>query len=59
MKKRKIKIYGLRKRWLVNSLSPIILVALLVAVTFCAGMVTLRMVMREEGKRLWSHGGIS
>ena len=38
MKKRKIEIYGLRKRWLVNSLSPIFIVVLLVAVTFCVGM---------------------
>jgi len=39
MQTKKIKITGLRKRWLVNSLSPIFVVALLVAVTFCVGMV--------------------
>ncbi|MBR2895422.1 MAG: HAMP domain-containing histidine kinase [Oscillospiraceae bacterium] len=38
MKKRKIEIYGLRKRWLVNSLSPIFVVVLLVSVAFCVGM---------------------
>ncbi len=38
MKKRKTEFYGLRKRWLVNSLSPIFIVVLLVAVTFCVGM---------------------
>ncbi len=38
MKKRKIEIYGLRQRWLINSLSPIFVVVLLVAVTFCVGM---------------------
>jgi len=51
MKKRKIKIYGLRKRWLVNSLSPIILVALLVAVTFCVGMVNYYYNMMFDGLR--------
>lgn len=37
-KKRKLEIYGLRQRWLINSLSPIFIVVLLVAVAFCVGM---------------------
>ena len=37
--KQTTKIYGLRKRWLVNSLSPIFVVAVLVAMTFCVIMV--------------------
>ena len=37
-KLRKIEIYGLRQRWLINSLSPIFVVVLLVAVAFCVGM---------------------
>ena len=50
-KKRKIKISGLRRRWLVSSLGPIFLVALLVAVTFCAAMVNYYYNMMEDGLR--------
>ena len=35
MANNKIEITGLRKRWLVSSLSPIFVVALLIAGTFC------------------------
>ncbi len=38
MKKRKMEIHGLRQRWLINSLSPIFIVVLLVAIAFCVGM---------------------
>ena len=38
MKSRKIEITGLRKRWLINSLSPIFAVAVLLAGVFCAGI---------------------
>ncbi len=46
-----VHIYGLRKRWLINSLSPIFVVALLVAVTFCVGMVNYYYGMMEDGLR--------
>jgi len=49
VKQRKIKITGLRKRWLVNSLGPIFIVALLVAVTFCVGMVNYYYNMMHDG----------
>ena len=39
MGRNRIEITGLRKRWLVSSLSPIFVVALLVVGTFCVGMV--------------------
>ncbi len=51
MQTKKIKITGLRKRWLVNSLSPIFVVALLVAVTFCVGMVNYYYNMMLDGLR--------
>ena len=38
MANNKIEITGLRKRWLVSSLSPIFVVALLIAGTFCVVM---------------------
>lgn len=38
MKKHKIEINGLRKRWLINSLAPIFMVVLLVTVIFCVVM---------------------
>ena len=38
MANNKIEITGLRKRWLVSSLSPIFIVALLIAGTFCVVM---------------------
>ena len=49
MQKHEIKITGLRKRWLVNSLGPISIVALLVAVTFCVGMINYYYNMMEDG----------
>lgn len=51
MQAKKIRITGLRKRWLVNSLSPIFVVALLVAVTFCVGMVNYYYNMMLDGLR--------
>ena len=50
--KKKMKIYGLRKRWLVNTLGPIFAVALLVAATFCVGMVNYYYNMMQDG--LWT-----
>ena len=49
--KQTTKIYGLRKRWLVNSLSPIFVVALLVAMTFCVIMVNYYYNMMLDGLR--------
>ena len=37
-KHKKIRITGLRKRWLINSLAPVFAVALLLAGVFCAAM---------------------
>ena len=51
MQRKKIEITGLRKRWLANSLSPIFVVALLVAVTFCVGMVNYYYNMMLDGLR--------
>ena len=48
-KKRKIEIYGLRQRWLVNSLSPIFVVVLLVAVAFCVGMTNYYYTAMRDG----------
>jgi len=50
-KRRAISISGLRKRWLVSSLGPIAVVAVLVAVTFCAAMVNYYYNMMEDGLR--------
>ena len=50
-KKRKIEIYGLRQRWLVNSLSPIFIVVLLVAVAFCVGMTNYYYNAMRDGLR--------
>ena len=50
-KKTQTRIYGLRKRWLVNSLSPIFVVALLVAMTFCVVMVNYYYNMMLDGLR--------
>ena len=49
VKPRKIEITGLRKRWLISSLSPILVVLLLVAGTFCAGMANYYYNMMLEG----------
>ena len=51
MKKRKIEIYGLRQRWLINSLSPIFIVVLLVAVAFCVGMTNYYYNAMRDGLR--------
>ena len=51
VKKRKIEIYGLRQRWLINSLSPIFVVVLLVAVTFCVGMTNYYYNAMRDGLR--------
>ena len=49
MKPKKIEITGLRKRWLISSLSPILVVLLLVAGTFCAGMANYYYNMMLDG----------
>ena len=49
VKPRKIEITGLRKRWLISSLSPILVVLLLVAGTFCAGMANYYYNMMLDG----------
>ena len=49
MKTKKIEITGLRKRWLISSLSPILVVLLLVAGTFCAGMANYYYNMMLDG----------
>ena len=49
--KQTTKIYGLRKRWLVNSLSPIFVVAVLEAMTFCVIMVNYYYNMMLDGLR--------
>ena len=49
--KQTTKIYGHRKRWLVNSLSPIFVVAVLVAMTFCVIMVNYYYNMMLDGLR--------
>jgi len=49
--KNRIEITGLRKRWLISSLSPIFVVALLVAVTFCVGMTNYYYSMMLDGLR--------
>ena len=51
MGKNRIEITGLRKRWLISSLSPIFVVALLVAVTFCVGMTNYYYSMMLDGLR--------
>jgi len=51
VKKRRIEIYGLRQRWLINSLSPIFVVVLLVAVTFCVGMTNYYYNAMRDGLR--------
>lgn len=48
-KKNHIEITGLRKRWLVNSLSPIFVVALLIAGTFCVVMANYYYNMMLDG----------
>ena len=48
-KKNRMEITGLRKRWLVSSLGPIIVVALLVAGTFCVVMVNYYYNMMLDG----------
>ena len=52
MKKKKMGITGLRKRWLVNTMGPTFVVALLVAATFCVGMVNYYYNMMQDG--LWT-----
>ena len=47
----KIEITGLRKRWLVSSLSPIFVVALLIAGTFCVVMANYYYNMMLDGLR--------
>ena len=49
MGRNRIEITGLRKRWLVSSLSPIFVVALLVVGTFCVGMVNYYYNMMLDG----------
>ena len=49
MKPSRIGITGLRKRWLVSSLGPIFVVALLTAGTFCAGMANYYYNMMLDG----------
>ena len=49
VKPRKIEITGLRKRWLISSLSPILVLLLLVAGTFCAGMANYYYNMMLDG----------
>ncbi len=49
MANNKIEITGLRKRWLVNSLSPIFVVALLIAGTFCVVMANYYYNMMLDG----------
>ena len=49
VKPKKIEITGLRKRWLISSLSPILVVLLLVAGTFCAGMANYYYNMMLDG----------
>ncbi len=49
MQKHEIKITGLRKRWLVNALGPIFVVALLLAVVFCVGMVNYYYNLMQDG----------
>ena len=51
MGKNRIEITGLRKRWLISSLSPIFVVALLVAGTFCVGMANYYYNMMLDGLR--------
>jgi len=51
VKKRKTESYGLRQRWLINSLSPIFVVVLLVAVTFCVGMTNYYYNAMRDGLR--------
>ncbi|MDE6935473.1 MAG: HAMP domain-containing histidine kinase [Oscillospiraceae bacterium] len=51
MGKSKIEITGLRKRWLISSLSPIFVVALLVAGTFCVGLANYYYNMMQDGLR--------
>ena len=46
-----MEITGLRKRWLLSSLSPIFVVALLVAGTFCVGMANYYYNMMLDGLR--------
>ena len=48
MGKTKIEITGLRRRWLISSLGPILVVALLVAGTFCVVMEIGRASCRER-----------
>ncbi len=49
MGKNRIEITGLRKRWLVSSLGPILVVALLVAGTFCVVMANYYYNMMLDG----------
>ncbi len=49
MANNKIEITGLRKRWLVSSLSPIFVVALLIAGTFCVVMANYYYNMMLDG----------
>ncbi|MCI9055847.1 MAG: HAMP domain-containing histidine kinase [Oscillospiraceae bacterium] len=49
MGKTKIEITGLRRRWLISSLGPILVVALLVAGTFCAVMANYYYNMMLDG----------
>ena len=49
MANNRIEITGLRKRWLVSSLSPIFVVALLVAGTFCVVMANYYYNMMLDG----------
>ena len=49
MANNKIEITGLRKRWLVSSLSPIFVVALLLAGTFCVVMANYYYNMMLDG----------
>ena len=49
MANNRIEITGLRKRWLVSSLSPIFIVAMLIAGTFCVVMANYYYNMMLDG----------
>ena len=52
MKPKKMEITGLRKRWLINSLGPIVAVAVLVTGVFCAGTANYYYNMMQDGLRI-------
>jgi two-component system OmpR family sensor kinase len=52
LKPKKMEITGLRKRWLINSLGPIVAVAVLVTGVFCAGTANYYYNMMQDGLRI-------